>query len=71
MNKKDVLEHFGSVTEAAIGLNRTKGAVSKWPDELPYELQCYIEVASGYALKAERPSGQENGCIAHPQCQAV
>ena len=71
MTKTDVLAHFGGVTEAAEKLGRTKGAVSQWPEELSFELQCYIEVASGYALKAERPTGQEAGCIAHPQCQAV
>lgn len=54
MKKSDVLKHYGSVTEAADKLDRSKGAVSQWPEDLPFEIQCYIEVMSGGALKAEK-----------------
>lgn len=59
MNKKDVLAHFGGVVKAAKALNRTKGAVSQWPEILPFEIQCFIEVKTGGALKADREPGTD------------
>lgn len=54
MTKSEVIRHFGNASEAADKLNRSKGAVSQWPEQLPFEIQCYIEVMTGGALKAEK-----------------
>lgn len=54
MKKSDVLAHYGSVKNASEKLGRGKSAISQWPEDLPFEIQCYIEVMSGGELKADR-----------------
>lgn len=53
MTKSEVINHFQGVTKAAAALNRTKGAISQWPEDLPFETQCYVEVMTNGVLKAE------------------
>lgn len=61
MTKTDVLNHFqNSVTKAADGLERSKGAISKWPEKLSFEIQCYVEKMTKGALKAERPEAEDS-----------
>lgn len=55
MTKTDVIAYYRTGSAAAIALKRSKSAISQWPEELPFELQCYIEVMSDYKLKADRP----------------
>ena len=52
MTKTDVLEHFGGVTKTAVAIGRTKSAVSQWPENLPWEIQCVIQVVTKGKLKA-------------------
>lgn len=60
MTKSDVIAHFGGTVKAANALNLTKGAVSLWDEELPLKTQCYIEVATNRALKADRKQLKAN-----------
>ncbi|WP_252109083.1 MULTISPECIES: Cro/CI family transcriptional regulator [unclassified Halomonas] len=53
MNKQDVLNFYGGTVRAAKALNRTKGAVSQWSDDLPLNLQYEIEGRTRGKLKAD------------------
>jgi hypothetical protein len=54
VTKTDVIEKFGSLTEAAKQLGLTKGAVSQWEEKLPFRLQCFIEVCTNGELKVDQ-----------------
>ncbi|OHV12978.1 Cro/CI family transcriptional regulator [Kushneria phosphatilytica] len=53
MTKQDVIDHYGSVTETARALGRSKGAVSQWPPILPINLQYEIEGRTSGKLRAD------------------
>ena len=54
MTKTDVIKHYGGVIKAAKALDVSKGAISQWPEDLPPRTQCFVEVVSGGALKADK-----------------
>lgn len=62
MRKITAIEHFGgNMAEMARRLNVTRQCVWKWPDPLPFRVQCQLEVITDGALKAERPKGTHAG----------
>lgn len=52
MNKKIVIEHFGSITATAKALGISHVAVSKWDETIPQGRAYQIEVLTGGKLKA-------------------
>lgn len=57
MTLTDVLEHFkAKPSELAEKLGVTPGAISQWKDGIPHGRQWQIEIMTGGALKASRPT---------------
>ncbi len=56
MNKKIVIEHFGSITATAKALGISHVAVSKWDETIPQGRAYQIEVLTGGKLKASARS---------------
>lgn len=52
MNKKDVIEHFGSVRAVAAALGISLPAIYQWGEIVPANRWYEIEIKSGGALKA-------------------
>lgn len=52
MTLKDVLDHFGSATEAGAALGLSSQAVGQWRKRVPPLRQKQIEELTGGALKA-------------------
>lgn len=68
MKKSDVLAYFGGVVLTAAAVNRTKGAVSQWPEELPLRLQFEIEGRTGGELLTDRVAAEhEAGALSETQ----
>ncbi len=44
MKKEKVIEYWGSVAEVAQQMDLTPQAVYAWPDELPFEVACKVQV---------------------------
>lgn len=61
MTAEEVIEHFGSVQEAATALHRSYQGVKKWRDSgfVPATTQYEIEVVTGGALKASPKTGKK------------
>jgi hypothetical protein len=53
MDKKDVIEHFGSQANTARALGIKRQAVNKWPDLIPILQAIEVERVSGGKLKVD------------------
>lgn len=53
MLKKDVIDHYGSVSAIAESLGITPQAVSMWPEVVPLSRQWQIEILTSGSLKAD------------------
>lgn len=64
MDKKIVIEHFGSITATAKALGISHVAVSKWDEIIPKGRAYQIEVMTGGQLKADpiTPPQQPTPC---------
>lgn len=54
MNKAELAEYYGSMTNAGKAIGRSKGSVSVWTDPPRFEIQCTFEILTGGKLKADR-----------------
>ncbi|MBL0677599.1 Cro/CI family transcriptional regulator [Aeromonas dhakensis] len=54
MDKKVVIEHFGSITATAKALGISHVAVCKWNETIPKGRAYQIEVLTGGKLKADQ-----------------
>lgn len=60
MNKKEAIEHFGSVTELAKKLNVTTQSISQWGNEIPLRRAFEIDRITNGALKADFTPNQDH-----------
>lgn len=51
MKKQDVIEHFGSVQQAAEALGMTHQAIYAWGDDVPASRQAHVELATKGKIK--------------------
>jgi DNA invertase Pin-like site-specific DNA recombinase len=57
MTIEEVIEHFGSITEAARALKVSRPVVYRWQKNgIPIQYKCYIEYKTKGALKVDRRS---------------
>lgn len=54
MDKKDVINHFGSLANAGRALEISRQAVGSWPDLVPILQAIEIERISGGKLKVDK-----------------
>lgn len=54
MKTKDVIDHFGSVIEAAKAIGISRPAIYMWGQTVPEKRQFHIEVLTNGKLKADR-----------------
>jgi transcriptional repressor of cell division inhibition gene dicB len=54
VTKSEVIEKYGTLTEAARQLGLTKGAVSQWDEKLPFRIQCMIQVRTNGELQVDK-----------------
>lgn len=66
MNKKVVIEHFGSITATAKALGISHVAVSKWDETIPQGRAYQIEVLTGGQLKADATAQIDQGRDTQP-----
>lgn len=53
MNKKQVIQHFGSQMNLARELGITQSAISQWKDRVPLETAVHIEWITNGALQVD------------------
>lgn len=54
MKKQDVIEHFGSVQQAAEALGMTHQAIYAWGDDVPASRQAHVELATKGKVKRQK-----------------
>lgn len=59
MNKKDVIEHFGSVRATAEAFGLTTQAVYKWPQRVPELIAIRADRLSNHALEYDEEEYRE------------
>jgi hypothetical protein len=59
MDKTSAIDYFGSTGALAKACDVGSSAVSQWPEQLPFKVQCLIQVLTKGKLKAERPQDQK------------
>jgi len=62
MKKKDVIEHFGSVSSLAEALGITPEAIYQWGDDVPSSREFQIQVITDGKLKAGVENGAREAC---------
>ena len=56
MKKKDVIEYFGGIKQAAIALNIWPQTIYQWSDDVPENVAYKIQVITDGALKVGQKS---------------
>lgn len=60
MKKKDVIEYFGGIKQAAIALNIWPQTIYQWSDDVPENVAYKIQVITDGALKVEDKDNGNN-----------
>lgn len=61
MKKADLINYFGSMSNASTAMGLDKNTISSWPDPIPFEMQCAFAVLTGGELKADRRNPRYRG----------